>query len=56
MTKYRFCVKIRFSSEFYTQPEWVTVSWHEKREGAEAELAWQKKHGGPNLEAAIFPA
>ena len=35
MTKYKYCVKIRFSSELYTQPDWVTVSWHEKREDAE---------------------
>ena len=54
--KYKYCVKIRFSSGLYTQPEWVPVSWHENLEGAKAELAWQLKHGGEYLQAQIFPA
>ena len=56
MTKYKYCVKKRFSSDFYTQPDWVTVSWHEKRDGAEESLTWEKKHSGKNTEIAIFPA
>lgn len=52
---YGYCVKIRFRSDLHTQPEWVTVSAHTALEGAEKELAWQKEHGGPYLEAKIFP-
>ena len=52
-TKYKYCVKTRFSSEFYTQPEWVTVSYHATLEGAKRELDWQKKHGGECLQAKI---
>lgn len=55
-TIYRYCVKIRFHSELYTQPGWVPVSWHETISGAKESLAWQKKHGGENLEAKIFAA
>lgn len=54
-TTYGYCVKIRFHSDLYTQPEWVTVSAHTTLEGAERELAWQKEHGGENTEAKIFP-
>lgn len=43
-------------SEFYTQPEWVTVSYHQTLDGAERELSWQKNNGGKNLQAKIFPA
>lgn len=54
--KAKYCVKIRFSSDLYTQPNWVTVSYHATREGAEESLSWQKKHCGKNTEARIFPA
>ena len=54
--KPKYCVKIRFSSEFYTQPEWVTVSYHQTLDGAERELSWQKNNGGKNVQAKIFPA
>ena len=55
-TKYKYCVKARFSSDLYTQTEWVPVSWHEKLDDAKAALAWQLKHGGEYLQAQIFPA
>lgn len=54
-TTYGYAVKIRFHSDLHTQPEWVTVSAHTTLEGAERELAWQMQHGGPYLEAKIFP-
>lgn len=52
--KHKYCVKIRFHSDLYTQPDWVPVSWHVERKDAEESLAWQRKHGGPYLEAEIF--
>lgn len=54
MAKYKYCVKIRFSSDLYTQPNWVTVSFHQTKDGADRELEWQKKNGGPYLQAKIF--
>ena len=52
----KYCVKIRFHSDLYTQPEWVPVSWHKKIEDAERALAWQKDHGALYLETKILPA
>ena len=52
--KHKYCVKIRFSSEYSTQKEWVPVSWHEKIEDAKSALEWQLKHGGECTQAQIF--
>lgn len=54
MNGYKYCVKSRFSSEFYTQPDWVTISFHKTKDGAERELAFQKKYGSKNRQVAIF--
>lgn len=54
MKEYKYCVKARFSSEFYTQPDWVTLSFHRKLDGAERELAWRKKTSRKNLQVEIF--
>ena len=52
--KPKYCVKARFSSNLYTQPEWVPVSWHENLDDAKRALAWQLKHGGDCIQAQIF--
>ena len=52
--KHKYCVKIRFSSEYSTQKEWLPVSWHEKIEDAKSALEWQLKHGGECTQAQIF--
>lgn len=54
MNGYKYCVKARFSSEYYTQPDWVTLSFHKTKDGAERQLAFQKKSGGKNRQVAIF--
>ena len=48
MSGYKYCVKFRFSSEFYTQPDWVVVGYFRTLEGAEQELEWQRKTGSKN--------
>lgn len=46
-TKYRYQVRTRCLNPLIHKPsEWLTVSWHETREGADRELEWQKQHGG----------
>lgn len=54
MSGYKYCVKFRFSSEFYTQPDWVVVGYFRTLEGAEQELEWQMKTGSKNLQVEIF--
>lgn len=54
MSGYKYCVKFRFSSEFYTQPDWVVVGYFRTLEGAEQELEWQRKTGSKNLQVEIF--
>ena len=54
--KYKYCVKARFSSDLYTQTEWVPISWHEKLEDAKKAFAWQLKYKGEYTQVQIFPA
>lgn len=57
-TRYRYQLRVRCLNPLIHKPsEWVTYSWHRKREDADRALEWQKVHGGcdgVHLEARIF--
>ena len=57
MSKYRYQVRIRCLNPIIQKPsDWLTISWHMTKDGAESELDWQKQHGCDGIfqEAKIF--
>ena len=53
-TKYRWKLQSRFHSEFSTQPDWVTLSYHATKAGAEEALKWHLKFYSFNCDLRII--